>query len=785
MAGKYLRVQLRQNDRTIETAFRRPLLRVGLRDSTRMEVELLLPQRLDPSVNHLNGFVEARYPWAPPLGRLSLNTRTDALGLPTSDPVRLLVAAPAQLKRGRLAEKTGRGALVVPLAPFELPDGPRAVSIGVSVVGPDYRMRDVTQRILLSDEPVHVWLHGETAEFRTGQPARFRVGWFDPLFLSAGAWPTLEVFRAGQRIIELPLWPGAGDLRSGEWIPTAPGDYEARATLPDSGVSPARMPFVVQADRDSAWSASVSEIESADGDGRRVIRVRISGNRPAPALLLAHDGEPRGAAWVPPGDADHAIDLALRGRPKADMRVVLLRSAGAGLDLLDGRLTPPPASAPRALTLAPIPDAAAPHDVRRFQIRSGDGVSLRGVTMICRLVDTNQPGPLIWRGAPVEQAPSDEIGLPFATSDMRQDAAGPSESVIRGAESFSASTANALLAGNAVWTEVLLAGDDGARLDVPLPVAGGRYRMHVLAHSPEGWSAATSTLIDDRGPMELDVESPESFSLGDRTFFSIQLRNRGSAPVAGTLRVDTGRGLALDKMRQAVARGKPVWAPDGDQHRVTMPARSSIVLAVQCEAAQVGRAAAEVEFQHNGRRLHRSVFYRVAHPPGAAPVDSAGPIIDVKRSVHCVDESDRGEPEEPVSVSPAAIRKETRKADAPRVALASGESIAPGKLLVIVDEFALPSSTGPIVWAQRAPGNCVTLGGELEEWRSVAPLADRTLQEVTFRGSPAPVGRFNQECVIVPVRSGSCELPPPQLRIDGKPVRLRVTPDEFRIVVPE
>lgn len=790
MAGKHLRPLVRVGEKAIEAAYRQASLTIAPRDPCALSATVLLPSRLDPSTPLLNGFVEARLPWQTPLGRLKITNRIDLVALPLNEPPRDLLTALPQRRRGMLDER-GRGALVVPLATFGLPDGPKAALVGLNALGPDGRACDARHEVILSDEPAHVWIRLHPPDPRVGQPVEFRVGWFDPQFRAAGRTPELSIQRDGVTVARLPLWRDA-EMRSAPWFPPQPGRYEAVATLPESGATVARRSIDIHPpDREAGWSAHVASAERIDRNGAPRVRVRLTGHRPEPTLLLARDAEPRAATWVPAGDADETIELALPALTGDDLRVAWLRPTGHSLEAIDDRTASPPDPATPILELVADDPAAVRPGVQRFELRIPDGDSLRGATLIARLARVRDSGAVAWRGQPARTLASRSLGVRYASALDAPAAADSGSAVLPPTELYAPEIVDALTAGETLWTEVSAVVSDAMRFDVPEPDDGiGPCRVWFVLRTADGRSAAVSRRLDGRSPVRLRVAAPDALTLGDRTSFSILVRNESDAPQSGRVAFDAGRAATLADVQVIAPRRAAPLERENDGYRLTVPARATVVLAARLEASRVGRSAAEASFVSTGGRVRETAPYRVfpaeddaRDPTNPTSLPNHAATIEITRSVFWLQPLHHDEPETLAIEGAIASTTPPPLSDAARVVLRPGQSLSGGTLVLIQDTFTLPSAATAVTWTQRAPANCVTLGGDLSEWRTIGPMTDRGLADVTFAASHLPAGRWQHECVVVTVRGGACELPPPRIRIDGRPAPVRVVQDINRLIV--
>src|SRR5262249_17399568 len=149
-----------------------------------------------------------------------------------------------------------------------------------------------------------------------------------------------------------------------------------------------------------------------------------------------------------------------------------------------------------------------------------------------------------------------------------------------------------------------------------------------------------------------------------------------------------------------------------DGWKISLEPNASAVIIVQLEASRIGRAAADVWFETDALRLHRTVSYRVLSPADEAPMPEnrdassttdARASISIRRTVLWIDPELTKEAEQLTPFDPANPPKSLRLPDAPHVVLEEGRETKAGNLLLIQDEFELPVA-GALTWTQRAPG---------------------------------------------------------------------------------
>lgn len=793
MADEHLHLTVRLGGRVLENVYSHPSAHVARLDAAPLHVHCHLPRWLPPTSAGVVGQVEALYPWGTPVSEGFVRTRARAVRLPTVEPR----GAPAYSHAigGKLwLDPDGKGDFVLPLADFDLPDRPLAVGLWVDATGWDHRIRQCSAELLIGPEPVHMWLSREGETPRVGQPLHTSVGWFDPTGRAAGARPTVAVWRGEVPVGHLGLLPAFGGLRSQTWRPTAPGPHELVATLPlnDGGSLVVRDKFHVEK-RDAANDQDLTPLRFdarfVKHKGRPHVQVRLDGRRRHPVLALVEGGDPVAGRQVPSFDGPTDVLLPLPGLPSTSMRLVLAASDREGVQVLGATEVQPAAEDALALALSSDPNELAPGatvEVSATCLRARQPAT--DATLMARLVDASRSGTVQWvegeGRADLTLLPGGIQVVCSAAMTAGADASGAGPNLIPETRELSAQLAQALFEGPTLWVDSQPSRDEPVTFAVPVPTAPGFYRLVVVAQTPDGAFASESLDLDTRGGIQLTAEVPDQLTVGDRSVASLTVTNNESAPTLGRITFDGGPGLHADDLRLLGRQNGLEPADDGASFVLSLAPFSTAILHASVEAARpgTGMAAFVMEAERHRRRATASYEIHAVAPAIATPDEASADTMLVHRTLFVLKEE--------AVVEEDAFDQGGVPFDQPkdwlRFEVGPDERIPPGQLVLVQEEFSLNRPLRQVEWEQRLPGNCHTHAGDWSDLRQIGTLRELRLGAFTLSSASLAAGpRHIHEYVIVPVRPGACQFPPPVVRAAGAEVRVEVTAAAKRVLVAE
>jgi len=784
MMGKQLRVAARLDGQTLKTVLAAPTVRVGALDDAPFNVSCSLPGWLPPGTRAITGEVAAAYPWGTPIAETHAGTGLQALRLPTTDPQREPLYADA-IRDTLRTDRQGRVEFVQPLSAFHLPEGPLAVELWAEVIGWDGRKRRDTTEALIGPEPVHLWLGGEAASPRVGEPFHVSVNWCDPTGRAAGRHPTLEVWRDGVRLTQLRLLPVGGSWRSQTWRPTAPGPHELVATLPQSDGDPLTVHKVIQVSaREGAGLQSPVplryEARFAQHDHRPHVHVRLEGQWQQPLLLLLETGDPVAARQLPSLDRPTELFIPLPGQTSAEMRLVLATPDGDGVRIVGVTDVRPTNDQALTLALSAGPDQPAPGTSSEIAVTCLRGPSpATDAYLMARLVDVSSSGGVQW------SARDDRPDLTWLPGGIQVVSSGTSASqtsgdaVITESHELSPQLAQALFGDQTLWVDGQPAGDGPTTFTVPVPPRPGLYRVVVAAQTPDHAFASQTLDLDTRSGLHLAANVPAQLMLGDRTIAALTITNPEPTAVQTQVTFDGGPGLHSEEWRSVDQSVRLERSGDGASLALTLPPAGTVTLHARVEAARSGSGTAVFLVQTEQGQRRATASYHVQADP--TPDDHASAeAIRISRKLWLL-ERERVPQDDPLAEPgvPAGQQPEWV-----RVRIAPGDRVAPGQLVLVQEEFSLARPLARVHWKQRLPGNCHTHVRDWLDLRQIGMRHGMRLQELSHDAARlAAQRRHIHEYVIVPVRPGACRFPPPTVSSADAAVRVEVEPAAQRIIV--
>ncbi|HUU95148.1 MAG TPA: hypothetical protein VM487_05370, partial [Phycisphaerae bacterium] len=699
-AGERLNVIVRRGNQVLENVRGRFGFDVRPADAPQFTVTCYLPARPEPGVAELVAEIHALYPWGTPLADAKVRYTARAVRLPSADSQSEPVASLPLSGRGQL-DAQGRWAFSIPVSLFGMPPGPLAVGVWARVVGWDERHVAGFAEVLVSpvspSAPVHLWLSHDPPEPRAGELVRFRLAWFDPENRSSGKRPTLELRRAGTTVARLRLYSTVGGLESEQWRPNAPGSYEVLATLPMEVGEPLHVYKLIEVGGSGAAIGVVTpgvecQAQYARREQRWGIQVSLSGEVGQPLLVFAEAGDPLAASTILELDESAELFLPIEGRRFADARVFVATVAADGLQVLTSAAIEPAEEEALALTLEPPSGPVSPGAVVSVDVICTRGTDAAPPAMLlARLIDAAGTGYVEWVPGPVHDGAAPEIGGLTVTSSGDPGQTGDDEgSVPQSAtpgDRLSPELAAALFEGTTLWADSRPIEADRTRLEVPIPVWPGRYRLIVLARSPSGVLATDALMLDAREGIRVLADVAETFTIGDRSVLAVTLENPRSAPATVGVSIQGGDGLHIETLR--VAGGEAAEQTAGEQTAVTIalgPHKRVRVLA-QVEAIRAGEGTAVVELEAEGVRQRAARAYRVWSAQRSAPHDlrdQSAPRMRVKRTLLWLIGEEQFE-----TPGEEETQVETGGTDWVATPLAPGERLTPGQWLLIRDELTL------------------------------------------------------------------------------------------------
>ncbi len=782
MANKTLRVAARLDGQTLENVFSALNVRVARADATPLRLSCNLPPWAPPTADTIAGQIEAAYPWGTPASAVYAGTRIQAMRLPTMDPKHAPLYSQAFGRNLRLNSE-GKCDYTQPLSAFDLPDGPLAIGLWTEAAGWDGRRCQGSAEMLIGPEPIHLWLRGETDSPRVGEPFHISVNWFDPTGRAAGPRPTLAVWRDGAPLADLQLLPAVSGLRSETWRPTAPGSHELVASLPRIDGKPLTTRDTIQvAARDESDPPDLSplrcEARFVLRDNRPHVHVRLDGQRRQPLLLLLEAGGPLAARQLPLLDGPTDVFIPLPDRFPAETRLVLATLAQSGIQIVSVMDVRPADDDALTLSLAGTSHAAPGETIELAATCQRGQKPVHDAILTARLVDVLNSGGVPWQPG---KGRSDLMLLPggiqfvsSATVDSSTDA-----DVIIETRELSPQLARAFFGNPTLWIDSQAAGNEPTSFTVPLPTKPGLYRLVIAAQTPDGAFAYETLDLDTRHGLQLAADVPEQLTLGDRGTAVLTITNATLTSVQARVFFDGGPGLHMEEW---LARGQNIQSAQSDNKnslQLTLAPAGTAVLRARVEAAQPGSAVAAfiVETEQGERRA--TAPYRI-HAVHAAPDDALREPVVIRRRLFLL-EKDEG-PQEDAFEETGLPRD--RQPQWIRIEIEPGEYIAPGRSVLVQEEFSLARPLTRVRWEQRLPGNCHTHTGDWSDFQQIGAQRELWLDSLTYGSARLTADqRQIHEYVIVPVRPGACRFPPPTVRAEDTPVRVEIQPSAPRVLV--
>jgi hypothetical protein len=654
------------------------------------------------------------------------------------------------------------------------------------VAGWDGRVRTAAAEALIGPEPVYLWVGGETESPRVGEPFHASVKWFDPTGRAAGRRPTLVVRRAGVTHGELELLPVIGGLRSAAWRPTAPGDYELVATLPHTAGEPlsARETIHVaagDAETSAGESPLVCEARLVRREGRPHVRVRLDGVRRQPLLLLLEAGGPLAAHAL--ASLEGATELLVPLTPPApgDLRLVLAEAGPDGAGIVGARSVRPDEDEALTLVLAGEPVGPAPGESLEIGVSCRRrGQPAHDAMLMARLADVSKSGGVQW--VPGEGRPDllrASRGIRFVSSTTADPPADGADVIVETRE-LSASMARAWFGSPTLWVASHPAAPAPVTFTVPVPPRPGLYRLIVTAQTPDGAFASRTLDLDTRQAPRMVADVPGQLALGDRTVAALSVTNPQDVELRARVTFDGGPGLQASEWRRVTRGGAAESATRDAPLALELAPGQTATLHVRVEATSSGLGDAAFLIEAGQVQHRATASYRV-WADAAGGTSSDGDALVISRKLFLLEEDPSATDPRTTAATGAPPEREPQWL---RFEIRPGERVAPGRLILVQEEFSLAEPLPRLRWEQRLPGNCHT---HTQEWRELRQIGQRRgLGLQSLAHGTARLGsdhRHIHEYVIIPVRPGACRFPPPTVYSEDVPVRVDVQQSDERVIV--
>ncbi|MGD8452353.1 MAG: hypothetical protein PVJ57_11090 [Phycisphaerae bacterium] len=747
-------------------------------------VNCYVPPHLPPNVRVLPVQVQAWYPWGTPVSGALVTCLTRALdlgGVARGEAH----ATNATIHEAELDE-SGLAFVDVPLDAWFLPAGPRAFGVQAIVNGHDGERTSGLGQTLLADEPVFSWLTWRPDEPCVGQDVRFDLGWYDPLDQVGVAPPQLQIAAADETPVELSLHAAPGGTVSEPWSPDRAGTYRVEASIPRLDGEPLH----VVRDVHVAPAESVAGDPGAlhcrawlsERDGTPGVALYVETNQPRQLIAVVEAGDPLVGCVLPAAGTTSEAFLPLAAAPVGAQVVLVGERGGAPVVVARQVVEPDPAWAitlhvERVAGEPPLPGNTV--DVRVRCTRAGRPAT--DATIVARLVPAMDRGYEPWLAgegrALLDESTAGPVVRFSSTPERAADA--PPEPAGGGLPLLSPLLTEALFAGTTVWTTAQPAPGGETTLSVPMPPAPGAYRLVVLALPQRGPAAMEELDLDTRGGLFLLADSPNRWTLGDRTRVSLLLESVAKTPSDVRVHLDVGTGLHVESVRigdEALQSGDILQAEEGVA--VTVPAHGRLWMRLDAEAMQEGVSVMQAWVEVGSSTQQATADYSVL-TPGTVPPEGAS--LRVERSLMLLTPV-------MIHVDPVTF-EETDALDAPekqiwrRSPLPFGTLLAPGQRVLVREQITPTTPLAGVAWTQRVPSNCCPAFRNVSCRNEIGALRERTVDTVRYE-RPAPLSNVEvHEYNVVMVRPGVCRLPAPEVTAGGRPVSCKLVPAEvfFRV----
>jgi tetratricopeptide (TPR) repeat protein len=780
MTGRHFRIAVTSGSRVVPDVGGRLVFSVAPASASRYRVQSDLPRLAPPGTPNLATTVRAARAWGPPLPLARLQTDLRVTPLPTSRSNGSV--SPGDVAR-LAAQLDGEGqvALDLPLWPRDVIEPPYVLDVRFSVATWDGGQGSLGSAVLVADQSPHTWLAHDPPLLTVGAPARFTLGWYDPLGLCVDGQATLVIQRENEASSRLPLQPGPRGLVSAPCTFNTPGEYALTAIVPrfdKAALEIVEQRTVLPASETAPTRATTCQCTATrDAAGRPAARVTLSGPADPPMLVLVEAGDILAARALPSAPRSDTLILPLPEPPPAATRVHLLGFRGGEIRHLHtaGVLREPGGSAV-CLRLPGGRQTVRPGTTVPVSVENAGERSATHGAFVARLVDARSTGYAtprvrLGRALSLPEAPpvvlTSHAGKSLSLDDKDAVAGGPSRSVARDAWWAS------LLDGQTLWAS---AGSlsDGA-LDVPIPVEPGIYRLLLAARYADGAVETDSLLLDARDDLHLHLDAPFDLQIGDRTFVAIELRNSASNEITGQLNLDAGDKLLVESVRLVREDRRTMSSTDPHAIALELPPRERVWAYAEFEAARAGAGVVTVEVERSGTsRTARTPF----HVEASAPTPPHAPIT-IQRSLAVLVEPEKSAP-------PASLERETpsnqRAQPRPANPWYPGDRLTVGQILRVRETVTVNRRLAAVTWTQPAPANGAPVAREPESALSIGRREADVGTALRFKTPTLEPGQQIHEYLVVVTRPGACTLPPPDVTADGQALPVRVVPDETRVV---
>lgn len=759
LADVHLHALVYRDDQVIPNAFGRLPLHVRPRDPVPLAVDCRVPPTLPANALEFQADVEAYYPWAAPAANANYLWGRAILRLPHADDAVPLPLIPGRAK-GKLGPD-GRARLTVPLTPLFDFDHPAAIGLNVSVVSYDERWQREYVSTIRAEQDAVAWILTKPENLSAGHAARFRLEWVMPRERPVVAVGELDVANKGGEVVaSLPLIPSIGGYTTEPWIVPEPGTYTVRAKLTRFGAAPlvAERTIEVATNNEALALPNLSAAATTRGGD---VQLRLSGSSDQPLLAVIGTDEPRGATAVRPFGGAREVAVPATGRVHAGDRVTVFARDGDGMVAVAQAAVQPRSGKGLPLRVRGDEAPCAPGGIASVDVECA---SRGAVSALARLTPEARTGlaslvggdARVLRDSMVSWIEEGAAALPLVPAPLLE----------------------ALFAGETLWSGHIPRLRGKTKLDVPLPAEPGRYRLSVLARGADGRLALESVMLDTTGGVELVVDVPRRFTVGDRTVISAVVRNPSDRPRDVALQVAPGVGLGLESAEVRGERVEAVEIGDGTA-RFTLAGRSRAHWVGDVEAAAVGGGTAEFGLLVGALRQRVSAAYVVG---SAESVGDAA--VRVERELFLLIPERPALEEDPFAVNPqvAAPTADTR-VRWNRSPLRAGEVVSPGQRILVSETFETEGNWRDVTWVQRMPANAFTVAVPDEERMQIGLEAARRPTLLRYRVERLAEGRHRHEYWLVAGRPGACVIPPPEVLVGDVLMEMGLGGEVWSLVV--
>jgi len=738
LAGAKLAVIARLGERVLESTPGQVPLHPADDVTAPVDVDLRLTREPGAPRDSVAGRVTARYRWGVPLAGADLTNRYRVSRLPDAPPADALYTG-LPFHDERPLDADGFAPFVTDLAHRNMPPGPLAVGVWSDVKGWDGRITTAFAAALHAQQSTQVWISAPDG-LALGDAAPLAVGWFDPQRLAESA-PRLFIREPDGTRLRLPTRPSPVGALADEWRPRTAGPHTLEAELPlrDGSVhATAKRVGVAAAGESVGIRIASAQIDPA----LDAVVVRLTADQAAPCLVIAEQETLMAAQAVAPfvGSTELRLPLNADGAARPTIHVLGVRDGGpVVLGAAPAQLEPQGAF---DLKLVAPGGPLTPGTTAPVVLNADRRTANRApAAYVARLIRADSDGSLNWTSGSAASAHT-QPRRRFSWLSPGLNTPGAAEAHTIESGTLSADLTTALFLETTLWAQTGLIRPQ-VPLSVPVPPRAGRYRLIVTTFNHATHLATATCELDVRADLEISLECPAQFELGDRLPLVARLENTTDRTISGSLEFEPGRALAYvptDGARGAIP--------------IDVPPRSTRFVPLRVEAAHAGRGAARITVATEQRRS-AAATYRV-HEAGGVAAQAA---LRVVRRVYRVAPEIAADPE---------VRETLL--DAPRIPVAAGEALALGTLVLVEDQITVESPLDGVEWVQAAPANCHTVSGSARDLPAVVPLERLALHEATFAGDVTAAGTCRHLSAFVTVRPGACFIPVPRVTLAGAPV---------------